>query len=66
MIWVLSRASIAFVLFSTFCKREGILLDFHSYLFTKGFNVFCFLSSLPLLPPATMAMFASYLSSPNS
>jgi hypothetical protein len=26
-------------------------------------DVFCFLSSLPLLPPATTAMFGSYLSS---
>ncbi len=29
-------------------------------------NVFCFLSSLPLLPPATTAVFVSYLSSLHS
>jgi hypothetical protein len=28
----------------------------------NGANVFCFLSSLPLLPPATAAVFGSYLS----
>ncbi len=27
-----------------------------------GANVFCFLSSVPLLPPATMAVFVSYMS----
>jgi hypothetical protein len=27
---------------------------------TTGANVFCFLSSLPLLPPATTAVFGSY------
>ncbi len=31
--------------------------------FSNGANVFCFLSSLPLLPPATTAVFVSYLSS---
>ncbi len=30
---------------------------------SMGANVFCFLSSLPLLPPATTAVFGSYLSS---
>jgi hypothetical protein len=30
---------------------------------SNGANVFCFLSSLPLLPPATTAVFGSYLSS---
>ncbi len=29
----------------------------------NGANVFCFLWSLPLLPPATTAVFGSYLSS---
>jgi hypothetical protein len=46
---------------SVFCKVEGILLDLHSYLFTKWVNVFCFLSSLPFLPSATTAVFGSYL-----
>ncbi len=31
--------------------------------YPNGANVFCFLSSLPLLPTATTAVFGSYLSS---
>ncbi len=30
---------------------------------TNGTNAFCFLSYLPLLPPATTAVFGSFLSS---
>ncbi len=33
-----------------------------SYLLCNGTTVFCFLSSLPLLAPATTAVFGSYLS----
>jgi hypothetical protein len=45
-------------IFPTFLLRNKLI-----YVSTNGANVFCFLSSLPLLPPATTAVFGSYLSS---
>jgi hypothetical protein len=39
------------------------LLSFLTFFKANGANVFCFLSSLPLLPPATTAVFGSYLPS---
>jgi hypothetical protein len=43
--------------------KERIIRVFWGNITANGANVFCYLSSLPLLFPATTAVFGSYLSS---